>query len=250
MGRGSGSEHSGFILQKCLNALFTIRPMSRMQLQIDLNRSLTGLLGIGPNPIAFAAIMNIRFAQPSDELLIVGVCHRAFFDEDLFGRVIHPHRHEFPEDVKIFWHEAAREAWSNPRNKTVVVTTTDDAQQEKIIGVAFWQRQGDDTGAQKVISEWADPGPWPALPSTSNRALDPSNKDVLQRSAPYTKHYWTGANATNWYLSLCAVDPDASGRGAGRLLVRWGLDRAEEEGNQGECYCEREQRCILPEMRI
>jgi GNAT superfamily N-acetyltransferase len=201
-----------------------------MQLQIDLNRSLTGLLGIGPNPIAFAAIMNIRFAQPSDELLIVGVCHRAFFDEDLFGRVIHPHRHEFPEDVKIFWHEAAREAWSNPRNKTVVVTTTDDAQQEKIIGVAFWQRQGDDTGAQKVISEWADPGPWPALPSMSNRALDPSNKDVLQRSAPYTKHYWTGANATNWYLSLCAVDPDASGRGAGRLLVRWGLDRAEEEG--------------------
>ena len=26
------------------------------------------------------------------------------------------------------------------------------------------------------------------------------------------------------------MDPDVKGRGAGRLLVRWGLERAEEEG--------------------
>ncbi|KAF3000065.1 hypothetical protein E8E13_001134 [Curvularia kusanoi] len=174
--------------------------------------------------------MNIRPARPSDEPLIAAICTRAFFDEDLFGRVIHPHRHEYPEDVQSFWHEWIRNDWSNPRNRIIVAVTTTQAQEEKIIGAAIWQRQGEDTGAQSVISSWVDPSPWPVLVSTANRALDPDNKDILQRAASYTQHYWAGANATNWYLSLCCVDPDASRCGAGRLLVRWGLDRAADEG--------------------
>jgi GNAT superfamily N-acetyltransferase len=80
------------------------------------------------------------------------------------------------------------------------------------------------------MSEWIDPGPFPVFLSTHNRALDPSKKIILTESAPYTKHYWDGPSETNWYLSLCCVDPAVKGRGAGRLLVRWGLDRAEEEG--------------------
>lgn len=174
--------------------------------------------------------MHLRPAQPSDESIIAQICAHAFFDEDLFGRVIHPYRAEYPEDVQIFWHQWVRDDWSNPRNKVVVAVTAGDGLQEKIIGLAIWQRQGDDAGAQKVRSEWTDPGTWPALSSTQNRALDPSKKTILQESAPYTKHYWAGANATNWYLSLCCVDPDVKGRGAGRLLVQWGLDRAKEEG--------------------
>ncbi|KAJ4986525.1 Puromycin N-acetyltransferase 2 [Stagonosporopsis vannaccii] len=174
--------------------------------------------------------MNLRLAQKSDEPSIVEICTRAFFDEDLFGRVIHPHRNEFPQDVQIFWHQWVRTDWSNPQNKIIVAVTIDDADQEKIIGVAIWQRQGGDDGAQKNKDEWADPGEWPVLPSTQNRALDPSKANILQDSASYTKHYWAGSNATNWYLSLCCVDPVVKGRGAGRLLVRWGLDRAENEG--------------------
>lgn len=174
--------------------------------------------------------MDLRLAEPSDEPIIAAICTRAFFDEDLFGRVIHPQRNKFPQDVQIFWHQWVRNDWSNPRNKIIVAVTTDETQQEKIIGAAIWQRQGGDDGAQKVTDEWADPGPWPLLPSTQNRALDPSKANILQESASYTKHYWDGASATNWYLSLCCVDPAVKGRGAGRLLVRWGLDRAEDEG--------------------
>lgn len=200
-----------------LNSFF-ILPSRHLQWYSDQKQS--------PSPVN----MSLRLAKPSDEPFIADICTRAFFDEDLFGRTIHPYRHEFPQDVQIFWHEWVRNDWSNPRNKILVAVVTDEDQKEKIIGAAIWQRQGDDPGAQNVISEWADPGPWPALPSTANRALDPSKKDILAESAPYTKHYWAGANATNWYLSLCCVDPDAKGRGAGRLLVRWGLDRAKEEG--------------------
>lgn len=174
--------------------------------------------------------MHIRLAQPSDEPAIAAICARAFFEEDLFGRVMHPRRAEFPQDVQIFWHEWVRNDWANPRNKVIVAVTTEDDQQEKIIGAAIWQRQGDDAGAQKNISTWVDPGTFSALESTDNRALDPSKKTILADSAPYTKHYWAGPCAINWYLSLCCVDPDIKGRGAGRLLVRWGLDRAEDEG--------------------
>src|SRR5690242_6594435 len=174
--------------------------------------------------------MDLRLAKPSDEASIVEICTRAFFEEDLFGRVIHPYRDECPQDVQIFWHQWVRKDWSNPRNKIIVAVTTNDDQQEKIIGAAIWQRQGGDDDARKITDEWADPGEWPVLPSTQNRALDPSKANILQESAFYTKHYWSGANATNWYLSLCCVDPAIKGRGAGRLLVRWGLDRADNEG--------------------
>jgi GNAT superfamily N-acetyltransferase len=174
--------------------------------------------------------MHLRTAKPSDEPAIARICARAFFNEDLFGRVIHPHRDEFPDDVEVFWHEWVRDDWSDSRNKVIVAVTSDDNHQERVIGLAVWQRQGEDAGAQRTKSEWVDPGTWPALDSTENRALDPSKKTILQESAPHTKHYWAGANATNWYLSLCCVDPDVKGQGAGRLLVQWGLDRARNEG--------------------
>lgn len=174
--------------------------------------------------------MHIRLARPSEEPAIARICAGAFFDEDLFGRVIHPHRHNFPNDVEVFWHEWVRVDWSDPRNKVIVAVEHNEVQQDRIVGLAIWQRQGDDAGAQKVKSEWVDPGAWPALPSTQNRALDPSKKTILQESAPYTKHYWAGANAANWYLSLCCVDPSVKGQGAGRLLVQWGLDRARVDG--------------------
>ncbi|KAI1528703.1 Acetyltransf-1 domain containing protein [Pyrenophora tritici-repentis] len=178
--------------------------------------------------------MHLRPAKPSDEPFIVAIYARAFQEEDLFARVIHPYRAQYPNDVEIFWHEWVRSAWTNPRNKIVVAVTPTASggdQQDKVVGAAIWQRQGDDAGAQNIISECTDTNPhFPALPSTHNRALDPSKKTILEEAAPYIKHYWAGSRATNWYLDLCCVDPDLHGRGAGRLLVRWGLDRAEKEG--------------------
>jgi GNAT superfamily N-acetyltransferase len=176
--------------------------------------------------------MYLRPAKPSDEPAIAEICARAFSDEDLFARVILPHQAQYPNDVKLFWHDWVRKDWANPRNKIIVAVTNaeEDKQEETVIGLAIWQRQGDDADAQKVLSEWSDPGPFPALLSTHNRALDPAKKNILADSAPYTQHYWAGPSATNWYLSLCCVDPAFKDRGAGRLLVRWGLDRAEGEG--------------------
>lgn len=183
--------------------------------------------------------MYLRPAEPSDEPAIASLCTRAFFNEDLFGRVIHPHRALYPDDVQIFWHEAVRSDWANPRNKVLVVVSPSSPSQpeDRVVGAAIWQRQGDDdshSSIQELIQSWRDPQPYfPAIPTTlqhSNRALDPSKKDILKQSAEFTKHYWVGSNARNWYLNLCAVDPAFAGRGCGKMLVRWGIERAREEG--------------------
>lgn len=34
-----------------------------------------------------------------------------------------------------------------------------------------------------------------------------------------------------WRLSYITVDPDCQGKGIGKRLVQWGLDRSEEEGS-------------------
>ncbi|KAI4625960.1 hypothetical protein J4E80_003094 [Alternaria sp. BMP 0032] len=141
--------------------------------------------------------MHLRLSKPSDGPAIVNICARAFMEEDLFGRVIHPYRAQYPNDVKIFWHEWVRNDWTNPRNNVIVAVSTTSYQQEHVIGVAIWQRQGDDAGAQGIIAGWTDPGRLPALPSTHNRAADPSKKEILAQAAPFTKHYWAGPCATN-----------------------------------------------------
>jgi GNAT superfamily N-acetyltransferase len=164
--------------------------------------------------------------------MMAGICTRAFFDDDLFGRVIHPQRTTYPNDVQIYWHEWLRHDWASLRSKIMVAVTEPDHErdQERIIGVAIWERQGGDVGAQRALEDFAISGPWPALKSTWNRALDPSKKTILQDSEMYIKQYWAGPCATNWYLALCCVDPEYQQRGCGRLLTSWGLKRAKEEG--------------------
>ena len=183
--------------------------------------------------------MHIRAAKPSDEPALVRICTRAFFDEDLFGRVIHPHRHEFPDDVSVFWREQLRADWSEPRNRIIVAVAppqpsgaadTTVSADEQIVGLAIWQRQGDDAAADKVRAEWEAPGAFPPVTTTLNRALAPENRDILDRAMPFCKDLWAGDRAQTWYLALCCVDPDVSGRGAGRALVEWGLSRARDEG--------------------
>jgi hypothetical protein len=120
--------------------------------------------------------MPIRLARVTDEPAIASLCTAAFWDEDLFGRVIHPRRNEFPDDVKIFWHEWIRADWRD-KGKIIIVAVRNEEKQEvhsgstqreadgqdgtqgeKIVGVAVWQRKGNDEEAQRVKNDWKDPG--------------------------------------------------------------------------------------------
>lgn len=179
--------------------------------------------------------MRLRPALPEDEPIMAAICTRAFFNDDLFGRVIHPLRHTYPDDVQTYWHESLRHYWASPRIKILVAVAEPSHGQDRetIIGVAVWERQGDDEGAHRVMEEFSDPGPWPAPAYMRNRALDPSKKTILQDAEIYSKFHWTGSRATNWYLVLCCVDPQFQQRGCGRLLTSWGVERARKEGIHG-----------------
>ena len=117
-----------------------------------------------------SSTMYLRPAEPSDEPAMASLCTRAFFNEDLFGRVIHPHRSLYPDDVQIFWHETIRGDWVNPRNKVFVVVSPSSPSQpeDRVVGAAIWQRQGDDdnnTSVQEITQSWRDPRPhFPPLP--------------------------------------------------------------------------------------
>ncbi|KAI4708042.1 hypothetical protein J4E89_007161 [Alternaria sp. Ai002NY15] len=174
--------------------------------------------------------MTIRPATPADEPAMASLLAKAFFDESLFGQTLHPHRDQYPDDVKIFWSDYLREHWKTPSERLFVATTTVDGK-EKIAGAAIWNRQGDDEGKRKVESEWVDVGPdaFQPLPSTTNRALDPTKRNILEETMPYFKHHWDGDRRNNWYLDILGVHPDYAGKSLGRELVSWGLDRAREE---------------------
>ncbi|KAF1828283.1 acyl-CoA N-acyltransferase [Decorospora gaudefroyi] len=177
--------------------------------------------------------MPIRPPAPSEEPAMAALLATAFFEESLFGQTIHPYRHAHPADVKIFWSEKVRKAWSTPNQRLLVATTTlpENGSEEKITGVAIWERQGDDEGRKVVEREWVgvDPQAFPPLPPTNN-AISPTKRTILTDAYPFFSHFWHGSRAQNWYLEILAVHPDHAGQGFGRELVTWGLDRARKEG--------------------
>lgn len=175
--------------------------------------------------------MHIRSAIATDEPLMATICARTFFSDDLFGRVIHLHRSTYPEDVQNSRHECHRQNWSSPRSRIIVaVCENGEQQKERLVGVAIWARQGDDVGAKRAMEDHVNPGTWQDLIPMQIRAQDLSKATIIRDSGPYIKHYWAGARPNNRYLTLCCVDPAYQQHGCGRLLVRWGLKRAQEEG--------------------
>lgn len=63
-----------------------------------------------------------------------------------------------------------------------------------------------------------------------NRASDPKDEDVIERSYPYFKDAWSGKRSESWYLEVMAVRPDFQGKQVGKKLVTWGLNKANEDG--------------------
>jgi GNAT superfamily N-acetyltransferase len=67
-----------------------------------------------------------------------------------------------------------------------------------------------------------------------NRAADPARSSFLDAAVADSEKYWTGNRAECWDLHVCGVHPDFQGKGVGKLLARWGVEKAEEEG-EGTC---------------
>ncbi|EON66929.1 hypothetical protein W97_06333 [Coniosporium apollinis CBS 100218] len=158
--------------------------------------------------------------------------------QDLFGATMHPNRARYPDDMTLFWLRRLREHWYDWTNHFWVAVDTDEKGEEVVVGMAEWQRQG--AGAKGMELNPLDPRnllkPLSIIQNRAsayiypNRAADPSTADLFDRAIPYSMHHWAvGTRAENWYLDILAVDPAYQGRGFGRQLVEWGLERAKKE---------------------
>lgn len=180
--------------------------------------------------------MPLREATYSDLLPASHALSVAFREEGLFGAYFHPHRHEYPDDMHLFFLRKLREDWavSGPDHKTILASKTDDDGKDVITGVAVWQRkravpqpQSWTTAAWVKTVESLNKAEALAYP---NRAADPSHFDVLHGSEPFIAHHWSGSRAESWYLDLLGVDPQQGGKGVGRELVAWGFEQAKKDG--------------------
>jgi len=179
----------------------------------------------------------IREARFPEQARIAHIFAAAFWDNGLFGDMIHPHRKKFPADNDLYWLRRCQVDWWDYTHRFIVSTTTDADGREIVTGVAHWARLG--KGGKSMECWWFDPRNLAkpvAVLSTSiaariwpNRAADAAKEDIIERCYPYYKHVWSGSRAESWYLETLAVHPDYQNQGIGRALVKWGLDQAERE---------------------
>ncbi|THZ19412.1 hypothetical protein D6C91_05128 [Aureobasidium pullulans] len=165
----------------------------------------------------------IRLAHADDQFIMASIAARANFDDDLFGKIIHPYREQYPEDMYIYWLRKFRKAWHNPYNLFLVSTVQHNGS-ELITGMAQWSRRGEHFNEyQALLKECLEP----ALPV--NRAADPEMENLIERSGSYLPDVWTGDRFECWRLNGLAIDPVHQGNRHGTALVRYGLDLAAKE---------------------
>jgi hypothetical protein len=92
----------------------------------------------------------LREARFSDLEAIARVWYRAFFEDEIIGILMHPHRQEYPEDVYWFLLRGIRERFWDWRHQFFVVVTQDEHGAERVAGAADWRRLGEGGAAREL----------------------------------------------------------------------------------------------------
>jgi len=185
----------------------------------------------------------LRPARAEDAPAMGVLGTRAF--QDGLNRVLFPPRLQTPgnKDEGPAW-RAARilRRMREGRTAYVVVDAADDGS-ETVIGYAQWDRPkvpGQDTPQDEPAKEDDTPS------SLDKEALARLN-EILDKIAVTAlgpdgfQSMWCrcSASLTNSYISnlnsdlvILSVDPDHQRRGAGRMLVQWGMEQAAAEGKK------------------
>lgn len=99
----------------------------------------------------------LRPAHYSDQQRIAQIFTSAFWDEALFGPVIHPYRNQYPMDMGLYVLRRNRVNWWDWTRRFVVTTTTDPkTNREVVTGAAQWARLGRE-GERRLGLRWWDP---------------------------------------------------------------------------------------------
>jgi hypothetical protein len=101
-----------------------------------------------PQPHAFS----IRPARYSELPEIAAVLTAAFWEDELFGNIIHPYRAEYPEDNRLYWLRRARVNWWDWSQRYMVSVAKDGSGRDVITGAALWARIGESPPPGMLLS--------------------------------------------------------------------------------------------------
>jgi predicted N-acetyltransferase YhbS len=165
--------------------------------------------------------MRIRFATKSDFNEIVNVIASAFGDDYGFQRMFGCP--DMRPGSRSFWLNAFARDLDNPYAHLLVVDVADSPSspdgavlKPRIIAACKWTAPG---------APHRPPLPLSALPSDGDASLV---KDVFDSMGKGRKELM--GDRPHWYLNTLGVRMEWQGKGAGTLLVRWGIDKADEDG--------------------
>ncbi|RKU45125.1 hypothetical protein DL546_003856 [Coniochaeta pulveracea] len=124
----------------------------------------------------------------------------------------------FPADssqVQTFWHESFREGFQNPNARFLVVEDISSFP-AKFVGFAKWSQHHPPSPYELLPTNWPEEGD-PEWAREFFWDLDRWRREIM-------------GEREHWFLELIAVKREFHGNGAGRMLLEWGCQRADEVG--------------------
>ncbi|KAF6812403.1 GNAT family protein [Colletotrichum musicola] len=188
--------------------------------------------------------MHVRPVTAADVPGVVDVGDAAFIDSEL-NAWVYPHRRAFPESRRARVLLAIRTAFAKPGVHGVVCVADSDDPADwprgQIIGYASWERHG--PASDPVVAKYREhnTGVFKAVERTLlglqsryvdyfrlDQTVDREAKAVFEKeSAEYPNPF--ASVPGHWSLVVLGVHPDWQGKGVGKKIMQWGLERAAAE---------------------
>lgn len=155
----------------------------------------------------------MRKAVPGDIPALCAVYFSAFSDT-IVGRQVFP---PGSEAARVFWVTSLTKDLPDPNFEFLVMTTRSEGDSEdQVVGYAKWVRPGTPIEMPPPADAWPQDGN-PALAVEFFGKLTATHKHMMD-------------DRPHWYLSLIGVRKEWMGKGAASPLMRWGVERADEDG--------------------
>ncbi|KAI5461565.1 acyl-CoA N-acyltransferase [Mariannaea sp. PMI_226] len=145
------------------------------------------------------------------------------FSDTAIGQSVFP---PTSEAARQFWAHSLTDEVVDPNAAFLVMTTTpsnqggnntgDQEQKEEVIGFAKWVRPGAPIETPPPAEAWPQDGN-PTLAVEFFGALTEAHKRVM-------------GDRPHWYLELIGVRKEWMGKGVASAMMRWGVERADEDG--------------------
>jgi ribosomal protein S18 acetylase RimI-like enzyme len=162
--------------------------------------------------------LTLRPATAEDATQLTDIYFSAF-TIDAISLLVFPRSTRAPWD---WWHASILDEVADPHSHFLCITDPSSPTPEKILSYCKWNSPFAPLPTVSDLPSWPEGGDH-ALANHFFGSLVSSHERIMRGR----KH---------WYLELVATRPECQGKGAAGKLLRWGIERADEEGT--EAYLE------------